>query len=186
MQYMTVDEKSILEPTFSLHMRCPLKGKIYLTVESNCVIGGTFIFETEEGYVSVGKRSQISGGAKLISRTGIEIGDDVIIAGGCLLYDHDSHSIYWKERKNDVVKEIEDYRNCGDPLKSKDWSVVSTQMIVIKDKAWLGYGVTVLKGVTIGEGAVIGARSVVTHDIPPYSVAAGNPARVVKNIDKGQ
>lgn len=56
--------------------------------------------------------------------------------------------------------------------------------VVIGDKTWLGANVTVLPGVTIGEGAVIGAGSVVTKDIPPYTVAVGNPCRVVKQIVK--
>ncbi len=54
--------------------------------------------------------------------------------------------------------------------------------VVIGDKTWLGANVTILPGVTIGEGAVIGAGSVVTKDIPPYTVAVGNPCKVVKEI----
>ena len=54
--------------------------------------------------------------------------------------------------------------------------------IVIGDGVWLGGHVTVLGGVTIGEGAVIGAGAVVTHDIPPHTIAAGNPARVLREI----
>jgi galactoside O-acetyltransferase len=54
--------------------------------------------------------------------------------------------------------------------------------IIIEDKVWIGFDVSVLKGVTIGERAVIGACSVVTKDIPPYTVAVGNPARAVKNL----
>ncbi len=54
--------------------------------------------------------------------------------------------------------------------------------VVIGDKTWLGANVTVLPGVSIGEGAVIGAGSVVTKDIPPYTVAVGNPCKVVKQI----
>jgi acetyltransferase-like isoleucine patch superfamily enzyme len=54
--------------------------------------------------------------------------------------------------------------------------------IHIQDKAWIGYGVSILKGVTIGEGAIIGAASVVTKDIPPYSIAAGNPAQIIRQL----
>ncbi|SHH24261.1 CatB-related O-acetyltransferase [Ferrimonas marina] len=52
--------------------------------------------------------------------------------------------------------------------------------IVVGNDVWLGYGVTVKPGVTIGDGAIIGSQSVVDRDIPPYSIAVGNPAKVVK------
>lgn len=52
----------------------------------------------------------------------------------------------------------------------------------IEDHVWLGFNVVVLKDVRIGEGAIVGARSVVTSDVPPWTVVAGCPARVVKEI----
>lgn len=58
---------------------------------------------------------------------------------------------------------------------------VTRKGIVIEDNCWLGYGVKILDGVTIGEGSVIGAGSVVTKNIPPYSVAVGVPAKVIKS-----
>lgn len=53
--------------------------------------------------------------------------------------------------------------------------------IIIEDHVWIGCGVIVLKGVTIGRGAIVAAGSVVTSDVPPYKLAAGNPARTVKD-----
>jgi acetyltransferase-like isoleucine patch superfamily enzyme len=55
--------------------------------------------------------------------------------------------------------------------------------IIIGDDVWIAEGATVLGGVTIGEGAVVAAHAVVTRDVPPRSVAAGNPARVIKQIE---
>lgn len=61
--------------------------------------------------------------------------------------------------------------------KSED---ISKGDIIIKDDVWIGLNVTILSGVVIGQGAVIGAGSVITKDVPPYSIVAGNPAKVIK------
>lgn len=59
----------------------------------------------------------------------------------------------------------------------------SGKPIVIEDDCWIGGGVTVLCGVTIGRGSTVGAASVVTKDVPPYHVVAGNPARILRKIE---
>lgn len=56
--------------------------------------------------------------------------------------------------------------------------------VVIGDRAWIAYRAIILPGVTIGEGAVVGAGSVVTKDVPPYTIVAGNPAKVIKKRSK--
>ncbi|MBE9236551.1 acyltransferase [Anabaena aphanizomenioides LEGE 00250] len=71
--------------------------------------------------------------------------------------------------------------NFTDTLLPMQKQGVTRQGIVIEDDCWLGHGVTVLDGVTIGKGSVIGAGAVVTKDIPPYSVAVGIPAKVIKS-----
>nr|WP_262897922.1 hypothetical protein [Carboxylicivirga linearis] len=99
------------------------------------------------------------------------------------IYDHNSHSIHWEHRKNDNHQCFHDYiKYNGNNIVNKDWSHVKSAPITIQDKVWIGLGVTILKGVTIGEGAVIGAKSVVTKDVPAWTVVAGNPARVVKQL----
>ena len=119
----------------------------------------------------------------MISRSKIEIGDDVIIAWDVCIYDHDSHSLGWRARIEDLRCLREDLRAGRDPLASKDWSVVHTKPIRICDKAWIGMNTIILKGVTIGEEAVVAAGSIVTKDVPQWTVVAGNPARVVKYIE---
>ena len=56
--------------------------------------------------------------------------------------------------------------------------------VVIEDNVWIGEFAAVLKGVTVGRGAIVGSHCVVTKDVPPYSVVVGNPARVVKSLRK--
>lgn len=152
-----------------------------LSIGTDCILTCQVIFERlGHGCIAIGNRCHIGGNTKLISVHGVEIGDDVTIAWDCTIYDHDSHPLAWEDRKMDTIKEVEDLRQSGDPIANKDWSRVRSKPIVIGNKAWIGFGVTVLKGVTIGEGAVVGAMSVVTKDIPPYAIVAGNPARIIR------
>ncbi len=71
--------------------------------------------------------------------------------------------------------------NFADPKLPIKHQGITRQGIVIEDDCWLGHGVTVLDGVTIGKGSIIGAGAVVTKDIPPFSIAVGIPARVIKS-----
>jgi len=63
---------------------------------------------------------------------------------------------------------------------------VPARPIRIASNVWIGFDVCVLPGVSIGEGSVIGARSVVAEDVPPFTVAAGNPARVIRTLDPSE
>lgn len=67
-----------------------------------------------------------------------------------------------------------------DPLAEKDGHPASKGPTCIGHDVWIGFRATILSGVTIGDGAVIGAGAVVTHDVPPYAVVGGNPARLLR------
>lgn len=181
--FIDIHPDAILSDNFNLDLRAPKSGETYLEIGAKSMVDSSFVFETETGHIKVGERVHIGGGTQLISKNNITIGDDVIIAWNCTIYDHNSHSIHWEERKNDVSREWENAVNGQSVLQNKDWSVVKSAPITIEDKVWMGFGVTVLKGVTIGEGAVIGAMSVVTKDIPPYTVVAGNPAKIIRTLE---
>lgn len=161
-----------------------LEERNYLTIGHNGLIGGNYIFETNSGKISVGDRCHIGDNCMFISRDKICIGDDVIIAWNCTFYDHNSHSVYWEERKEDVVREYEGTIAKSNSLYNKNWDVVKSKPIIIKDKVWIGMEAVILKGVTIGEGAVVAARSVVVKDVEPYTVVGGNPARVIKKLNE--
>lgn len=178
-----IDKSTILNQVV-LDIRHPIDNHIFLEIGKECLLQGQFIFEKDSGHIQIGNHVHIGAGTKLISINGIEIGNDVTIAWDCTIYDHNSHSIYWDQRKNDTRQEMIDYLESGNPILRKDWSNVKSGSIIIKDKVWIGFGVTILKGVTIGEGAVVAARSVVTKDVPAYTVVGGNPAVVIKKIEE--
>ena len=181
--YINLHPDAVLGENFNLELHAPQNGHTYLSIGEKSMIDSSFVFETESGHISVGNRVHIGGGTQLISRDGITIGNDVIIAWNCTIYDHNSHSVLWEERKDDVTLEWASAKSGNSPLCNKNWSVVKSAPIHICDKAWLGFGVTVLKGVTIGEGSVVAAGSVVTKDVPPYTVVGGNPAAVIRTLD---
>lgn len=177
---VSVGENSVLLPNTSFRFNVNSKNPI--KIGNNCMLNCDFIFESEKGEIEIGDRTFINGGTSLISRSKIKIGNDVTIAWGCTLYDHNSHSLDWQERQKDLEQQLNDYNNGLDFIKNKNWETVKSRPITIEDKVWIGFDCTILNGVTIGEGAIVGAKSVVRENVEPYTIVAGNPAVVIKKI----
>jgi len=153
-----------------------------IIIGRNSIIGCAFIFESNEGEIKVGDNSFINGGTSLISRSSIIIGDYVTIAWGCTIYDHNSHSLDYIERQNDIEQQLRDFKAGKSFIESKNWQSVKARPIKIEDNAWIGFDSVILSGVTIGEGSIVGARSVVRNDVEPWTIVAGNPAVVIKRL----
>lgn len=178
--FYKIDSSTILNHGFSIRLdnSCP---RLYLTINKDCIIGGQFIFESETGSIFIDEHSYI-GSSTFICRSKIEIGKNVTIAWGSTFYDHDSHSLDYIERRKDIDDELKDIRAGNHFIQSKNWNVVNSKPIKICDDAWIGMNCIILKGVTIGEGAIVGAGSVVTKDVPAWTVVGGNPAKVIKTL----
>lgn len=166
---------------FRLIIIKPAEKKTYLTIGDDSILDCKVVFESGTGEVIVGNRVYI-GDSTIICRSTIEFGNNIFVAWGTYFYDHDSHSINYLERENDITQQLEDYRAGKFFIENKNWSVVNTKPIKIGDNAWIGMNCIILKGVTIGEGAIIGAGSVVTKNIPAWTIAGGNPAKVIREI----
>ena len=131
-----------------------------------CEIGddsriGTFV-EIQKGVV-VGRRVKISSHSFICE--GVTIEDEVFIGHG-VMFINDRYPRSTKEN--------------GELQTGSDWECVRT---LVKRGASIGSNATILCGVTIGEKAMIGAGSVVTHDVPPWTVVAGNPARIIRTVE---
>lgn len=181
--YVNLNSDSYYGDAFVVDLRAPQNNHTYLEIGKNSIIEGQFVFEKNTGKIKVGDRVHI-GSSMFISINEIVIEDDVTIAWDCLFYDHNSHSTNWEERKNDTIQEYQDIKNGVNYIANKNWDVVKSSPIHICSKAWIGTGVKVLKGVTIGEGAIVGAGSVVTRDVEPWTVVGGNPAVVIKKLEQ--
>jgi len=133
-------------------------GRVYLG-EQVRLDRGVDIKVHQGGQTEIGDRTYIGPYTCLSGYGTIKIGKDCLIASHSSIYAHNY--------------------NFADPTRNIKDQGYTYNGIVIEDDCWLGSGVRVLDGVTIGQGCVIGAGAVVTKDIPPYSVAVGVPARVV-------
>lgn len=147
-----------------------------LLVGSGSIIETKIVFERELASVFIGDRTFIGAGVVTVSHS-VRIGNDVMIAWGVCVSDHNSHSTTFSIRKSDVTDWLQG---------KKEWDGVLFAPVVISDKAWIGFNSILLKGVTIGEGAIVGAGSVVTKSVPPWTIVAGNPARIIREIPENE
>lgn len=145
-----------------------LGGKLYIRMRKNGRItiknGASFgtdvwLVTANDAEFVIGENSALSSYSIFNGGHGITIGSDCVFAGFVYVNSSEHHS-----RKEQIIRKQGYY---GSPVK-------------IGNDVWLGGHVTVTQGVSIGDGAVIGANAVVTKDIPPYAIAVGSPAKVLK------
>lgn len=138
----------------------------------NCDIGEGVVFaplcysggEEFPSEIRIGNNVHFGAEDRIASMKSVIVEDDVLFAAFVHVTDH-SH----------------EYRKVGLPIRKQ--SVYCKGPVVIKKGAWLAFGCHILSGVTVGEYSVVAANSVVTKDVPPYSVVAGNPARLISTYD---
>jgi acetyltransferase-like isoleucine patch superfamily enzyme len=125
------------------------------------IVHGDFSFRTG-AFISVNKRAKLEIGSgrtntdvDITCFQSIKIGNHVFISKGVIIRDSDSHSV---ERAG----------------------YIETKPIAICDDVWIGMRAIIMKGVTLGEGSIVAAGAVVTHDVPPHSTVGGIPARIIR------
>jgi galactoside O-acetyltransferase len=137
-------------------------------------LGGYWLIHEPDAEIRMGSRIELTEGCTVDVVESVTLGDDVFIAAEVYIADHDSHHPDWSVRSKDHYA-----RRKG----QKDWSAVPHAPVRIEDKAWIGRRAMVLKGVTIGEGAVVAAGAVVTRDVAPWTVVAGVPAAEIRRLE---
>ena len=131
-----------------------------ISIGSDTEILDGVLLLTYGGNIIIGEHCSVNPYTIIYGHGGTIIGNNVMIAGHCMIIPNE-HTYISKE------KTILDQG-------------ASSKGIVIEDDVWIGHSCSILDGVRIGKGAVIGAGSVVTKDIPPYTVVAGVPAKMIK------
>ncbi len=177
--FITIAEKTRLD-NFNCEIRNKKDDEVNVIIGSNSVVSGSFICENGFAKIHIGNNTFIGGGI-FMAYSGIHIGSDVLISWNCTFTDTDAHSLNWNERRADVA----DWKrglDSGSMGQFKDWTHVVSKKIIICDKVWIGFNCIILKGVTIGEGAVVAAGSVVTKDVEPFTLVGGNPAKLIRTL----
>lgn len=142
---------------------------------------GTILSATDGGIISVGKNVSFDRHSRVIARGGkITIGDNAHLGAGSIIVSNSNVQIGRDTLVAEyVVIRDQDHSLLSRPIRSAGFH---TSAILIGDDCWLGAKVTVLRGSTIGNGAVIGAHSLVRGNVPPNTLAVGCPAKVIRKL----
>ncbi len=166
----SVGKRTTIYPPFT-----DFQGGQYISIGEYCTIGENVELTAWDNYkgqtftpeIRIGNGSSIRRGSHISAINKIIIGNNLLTGPYVLITDH-SHGCSCYEEL--------DTRPNDRPLYSKG-------AIIIGNNVWIGEKASIMPGVSIGDGAIIAANSVVTHDVPAYSVAAGCPAKVIKILD---
>jgi len=146
----------------------------------NTFLRGKLLVYGHGGMIRIGDSCYVGHRTDIWSMEAITIGDRVLISHDVQIHDGTAHSLDPKERAEHFSAIVQS----GHP---KDWGKlpgVDSAPIVIENDVWISFGVTILKGVRIGEGAVIGATSIVTRDVPPYTLYTNIVSPQLKPLPK--
>lgn len=149
-----------------------VSGPLSISLGNHCRISGqtTFSGRPQSGnpQLIIGSNVDIGWQSTIAVGTRVVISDNVRIAGRAFVFGYSGHALDAKQRAQGFGDNNED-----------------VGQIVLERDVWLGTNVTVCPNVTIGQGTIVGTGSVVTKSLPPFVVAAGNPARVIRHLDQG-
>jgi acetyltransferase-like isoleucine patch superfamily enzyme len=138
-------------------------------------VRGNLMLFKHGGSIEIGDCCFIGPDTKIWSAKKVVIGNRVLIAHNVNIHDNISHPLNSLERHKDYLHIIASGFQENINLREED--------IIIEDDVWVGFNCTILKGVRIGRGAIIGACTIITEDVPPYAVVVGNPPRIIKYVD---
>ncbi len=145
-----------------------------IRIGSHSLVQGELFVFGHGGEILIGRSCFVGPGARIWSASRVKIGDRVLISHNVNIFDSLTHPLSPRLRH----LQFNEIASTGHP-KSID---LGERPVFIDDDAWIGAGATVLKGVSIGACAIVGAGAVVTHDVPAATIVAGNPAVHVRTL----
>ena len=169
---MMLDAKAVIHPTATV--RNIRKQRNAIRVGAHTHLKGELLTFAHGGEIAIGEYCYVGEQSHIWSASHIRIGDRVLISHNVSIFDSLTHPV-------SAVQRHQHYRQIitsGHPSRID----LKEAPVCIGNDAWIGCLAIILRGVTIGEGAIVGAGSVVSQDVPPFTIVAGNPARVVREL----
>ena len=148
-----------------------------IRIGQNCDLWGELMVLRTGGEIVIGDHTYMGEFNKIWSNAKVTLGNNIMTSHHVYIVDSDFHEMDSDLRVKNFAGSVS---NNVDSMASTDH--IPKSPVVIEDKVWINFNVSIYKGVTIGEGSVIASNAVVNKDIPPYSLAVGNPARVIKKL----
>lgn len=152
-----------------------LGDKRKIVIGNNSHIRGQLLTFGHGGSIEIGDYCYVGRNTYIWSGLRIKIGNRVLISHNCNVFDNDTHPMDAEKRHAQFKHIIEK----GQPKNIE----LNDREVIIEDDVLVGANAIILKGVKIEKGAIIAAGSVVTKDVEPYTIVAGNPAKIIKKIN---
>jgi acetyltransferase-like isoleucine patch superfamily enzyme len=147
-----------------------------IQIGANTIVGGHLLTFKHGGKIQIGEWCYVGENSRIWSAASVLIGSRVLVSHNVNIHDTNSHSLNSQERHRHFVA----IATSGHPKFVTD---LLSAPIVIEDDVWIGCNAIILKGVHIGRSSVVAAGSVVTKDVPEKVLVAGNPARIIREVD---
>jgi acetyltransferase-like isoleucine patch superfamily enzyme len=153
--------------------------KSHIQIGERTIVSGT-LMTTTNGKIKIGSYCHLVQDSFIGAANYVEIGDYVAVARYSHIFDNNNHPVDPEERIQHRLR----VSPGGDGYSSwgTQWELSANAPVIIENNVWIGMYCYIGKGVRIGEGSIVARNSVVVKDVPPYTIVAGNPAKVVKKL----
>jgi acetyltransferase-like isoleucine patch superfamily enzyme len=168
-----IDETAVIYPQAKI--RNHLNNPQLIRIGSYSRIQGDLVLYAHGGEIAIGDYCFIGPDTRIWSAKKIFIGNRVLVSHNVNIHDNNSHPVDSHLRHLDFVEIFSNGLQKENDLNEKE--------IIIEDDVWIGFNATIMKGVKIGRGSIVGANTIITDDVPPYSIIVGNPARIIKQAE---
>ena len=152
------------------------KDRDLIELGQNVHVRGELLLFAHGGKITIGDNTFVGENSRIWSATEVTIGSNVLISHNVNIADTNSHEMNHLQRAEGFKRLISEGHERSKP------NVIS-KPVQIEDYAWISFNTIILKGVKIGKGAIVAAGSVVTKDVEPFTLVAGNPAKYIRKVE---